>query len=140
MHTPRSRARAGGESDAFTRSVNVTLTAIAAFAGIVALVMLAAGPAVMDILFGGDVDYDRGGLVLVSIGMGLYLSAATLNQALLAHAKARQSATWWAACAIAFVLFLLLVELDDRVLQVEVAFVGAAALLATSLYALYSRA
>jgi O-antigen/teichoic acid export membrane protein len=135
-----TRARAGGERDAFARSVNVTLAAIAGFAGIVALVMLAAGPQVMDVLFGGDFDYDRVGLVLVSLGMGLYLSAATLNQALLAHERARQSATCWAACAIAFVLFLLLADFDDRVLQVEVAFVGAAAVLAGSLYALYSRA
>jgi O-antigen/teichoic acid export membrane protein len=135
-----TRARAGGESDAFARSVNVTLAAIAGFAGVVALVMLAAGPTVMDLLFGGDFHYDRGGLVLVSFGMGLYLSAATLNQALLAHAKARQSATCWAACAITFVLFLVLLDFDDRVLQVEVAFVGAAALLSGSLYALYSRA
>jgi O-antigen/teichoic acid export membrane protein len=135
-----TRARAGGERDTFARSVNVTLTAIAGFAGIVALVMLAAGPAVMDLLFGGDFDYDRLGLVLVSLGMGLYLSAATLNQALLAHARARQSATCWAACAAAFVLFLVLADFDDRVLQVEVAFLGAAALLASSLYALYTRA
>jgi O-antigen/teichoic acid export membrane protein len=135
-----TRARAGGERDEFSRSVNVTLTAIAGFAGIVALVMLVAGPTVMDVLFGGNFDYDRVGLVLVSLGMGLYLSAATLNQALLAHAKPGQSATCWAACAITFVLFLLLADFDDRVLQVEVAFVAAAALLAGSLYALYSRA
>jgi hypothetical protein len=38
------------------------------------------------------------------------------------------------------VLFLLFVEFDDQVLQVELAFTGAAALLAGSLYALYSRA
>jgi O-antigen/teichoic acid export membrane protein len=135
-----TRLRAGGERDPFARSVNLTLAAIAGFAGIVALVMLAAGPQVMDLLFGGDFDYERGGLVLVALGMGLYLSAATLNQALLAHARAMQSATCWVACALAFVLFLLLVELDDRVLQVEVAFVCAAALLAGSLYALYRRA
>ena len=135
-----TRARAGGERDAFARSVNVTLTAIAVFAGVVALVMLAIGPKLMDVVFGGDFDYDRVGLVLVSIGMGLYLSAATLNQALLAHARAAQSATCWVACATAFVLFLLLADFDDRVLQVEVAYVGAAALLAGSLYALYSRA
>jgi O-antigen/teichoic acid export membrane protein len=135
-----TRLRAGGERDPFARSVNLTLRAIAAFAGIVALVMLVAGPALMDLLFGGDFDYGRGGLVLVAAGMGLYLSAATLNQALLAHARAPQSAACWAACAVVFVLFLLLVEFDDRVLQVEVAFVGAAALLAGSLYALYSRA
>jgi O-antigen/teichoic acid export membrane protein len=135
-----TRARAGGERDAFARSVNVTLTAIAGFAGIVALVMLAAGPTVMDLLFGGNFDYDRGGLVLVSAGMGLYLSAATLNQALLAHARARQSATCWVACAAAFVLFLLLADFDDRVLQVQIAFTGAAALLAGTLYVLYRRA
>ena len=135
-----TRLRAGGERDPFTRSVNLTLRAIAAFAGIVALVMLIAGPALMDLLFGGDFDYGRGGLVLVAAGMGLYLSAATLNQALLAHARAPQSAACWAACAVVFVLFLVLVEFDDRVLQVEVAFIGAAALLAGSLYALYSRA
>ena len=135
-----TRLRAGGERDPFARSVNLTLRAIAGFAGIVALVMLVAGPQLMDLLFGGDFDYGRGGLVLVSVGMGLYLSAATLNQALLAQARATQSAACWTACAVVFVLFLLLVEFDDRVLQVEVAFIGAAALLAGSLYALYSRA
>jgi hypothetical protein len=102
--------------------------------------MLFAGPQVMDLLFGGDFDYERGGLVLVSIGMGLYLAAATLNQALLAHARAPQSAACWVVAAAAFVLFLLLVEFDDRVLQVEVAFVSAAALLSAALYALYRRA
>ena len=135
-----TRLRAGGERDPFARSVNLTLRAIAGFAGIVALVMFVAGPALMDLLFGGDFDYGRGGLVLVALGMGLYLSAATLNQALLAHERAPQSAACWAACAVVFVLFLLFVEFDDRVLQVEVAFIGAAALLAGSLYVLYRRA
>jgi O-antigen/teichoic acid export membrane protein len=135
-----TRLRAGGELDPFARSVNVTLGAIAAFAGCVALVMLIAGPQVMDLLFGGDFDYGRGGLVLVAAGMGLYLCAATLNQALLAHEHAGRSAACWAVTAAAFVLFLVLVEFDDRVLQVEAAFTGAAALLAAALYALYRRA
>ena len=120
--------------------MNVTLTAIAGFAGCVALVMLVAGPQLMDLLFGGDFDYERGGLVLVAIGMGLYLSAATLNQALLAHGRAPHAAGAWLACAAGFALFLLLADFDDRVLQVEVAFIGAALLLAASLYALYRRA
>jgi O-antigen/teichoic acid export membrane protein len=135
-----TRLRAGGEADPFRRSVNVTLAAIGGFALLVAAVMVAAGPALMDVVFGGDFEYDRGGLVLIALGMGLYLSAATLNQALLAHARAAQSAACWAACAVAFVLFLLLVDFDNRVLQVEVAFLGAAALLAGSLYAQYRRA
>jgi O-antigen/teichoic acid export membrane protein len=134
-----TRLRASGESDPFRRSVNVTLMAIAAFAGAVGLVMLVAGPFVMDLLFGGEGHYDRGGLVLVSIGMGVYLSAATLNQALLAHARARQASVCWVATAVAFVGFLLLPVIDDPVLQVEVGFLGAALLLCTLLYSQYRR-
>ena len=132
-----TRLRAVGETDPFRRSVSVTLLAIAGFAGAVALVMLAAGPAVMNLLFGGEYDYGRWGLVLVALGMGLYLSAATLNQALLAHDRAGQASAVWVVTAAAFVLFLLLVELDDRVLQVELAFTGAAVGLSFALYGLY---
>jgi O-antigen/teichoic acid export membrane protein len=135
-----TRLRASGESDPFRRSVNLTLTAIAGFAGCVALVMLAAGPQLMDLLFGGDFDYERGGLVLVAVGMGLYLSAATLNQALLAHGLAAQASACWISAAAGFVVFLLLADFNDRVLQVELAFVGAAALLSAALYGLYRRA
>jgi O-antigen/teichoic acid export membrane protein len=135
-----TRLRASGETDPFRRSVNVTLMAIAGFAGCVALVMLAIGPWVMDVLFGGNFDYGRWGLVLVSIGMGLYLSAATLNQALLAHGRAQQSCLAWVGCAVTLALFLLLADFDDPVLQVELAFVGAAATLCTLLWLLYRRA
>jgi O-antigen/teichoic acid export membrane protein len=131
--------RASGESDPFRRSVNLTLAAICGFAGAVAVVMLAAGPFVMDLLFGGEEDYERGGLVLISLGMGLYLSAATLNQALLARARARESCACWVTAAIAFVGFLALPLMDDRVLQVEVGFLGAALALCALLYAQYRR-
>ena len=132
-----TRLRASGEPDPFRRSVNVTLIAIAVFAAAVALVMLAAGPAVMDLVFGGDFDYDRGGLVLISVGMGLYLCAATLNQALLAQARAKEACACWVTAATGFVLFLLLADFEDRVLQVEVCYVGGAVVLATLLYLLY---
>jgi O-antigen/teichoic acid export membrane protein len=135
-----TRLVASGETDPFRRSVNLTLIAIAGFAGCVALVMLAVGPWLMGLVFGGDFDYERAGLVLISIGMGLYLSAATLNQALLAHGRAAQAAVAWAACAIGFALFLLVVEFDDRVLQVEIAYLGGAAVLCALLHALYRRA
>ena len=135
-----TRLRAGGETDPFRRSVNLTLIAIAGFAACVALVMLAIGPWLMDVVFGGGFDYERGGLVLVAIGMGLYLSAATLNQALLAHGRAPHAAVAWLGCAVAFALFLLIADFDDRVLQVEIAFVGAAAVLCALLHGLYRRA
>jgi O-antigen/teichoic acid export membrane protein len=134
-----TRLRAEGQGDPFRRSVNLTLMAIAVFAACVALVMLAIGPLLMDLVFGGDFDYERGGLVLVSAGMGLYLGAATLNQALLAHGRAAQAASAWALCAAAFSLFLLLADFDNRVLQVELAFMCAAAGLIALLYLLYRR-
>ena len=129
-----------GDVDPFQRSVNLTLIAIGVFAGSVALVMAVAGPSIMGVVFGGDFDYDRGGLVLVSLAMGLYLSAATINQALLAQGRARQAAACWVGCAVGFVVFLLVSPVDDPVLSVEVALLGAAAGLCTLLYTLYRRA
>ena len=134
-----TRLRAGGEDDPFRRSVNVTLAAIAAFAALVALVMLALGPELMRLFFGEGFTYARGGLVLVAVGTGLYLAAATLNQAALARAQARAAATCWAVTATAFAASLLAWRLDDRVLQVEIAFVAAAGLLCALLGALYRR-
>jgi O-antigen/teichoic acid export membrane protein len=134
-----TRLRVSGASDPFRRSVNVTLVAIAAFAGCVALAMLAIGPSLMDVVFGGDLAYDRLGLVLISLGMGLYLAAATLNQALLARARARAACTCWLTAATAYVGFLLLPGFDDRVVQVEIGYAGAALVLCSLLYALYRR-
>ncbi len=134
-----TRLRAGGEADPFRRSINLTLAAIAAFAALVALVMLALGPALMGTFFGGDFDYARSGLVLVAVGMGLYLAAATLNQAALARAQARAAAICWSVAAAGFVAFLVGVRFDDRVLQVEIAFVAGAALLCVLLAGLYRR-
>jgi len=134
-----TRLGARGETDPFRRTVNVTLIAIAGFAAVVALVMLVAGPAVMDLVFGGDFEYDRLGLVLIALGMGLYLSAATLNQALLARGQAARACAAWLAAAAGFVGFLLVPGFDDRVLQVEAGYVAAALVLSGLLYVLYRR-
>jgi hypothetical protein len=71
--------------------------------------------------------------------MGLYLAAATLNQALLARARARAACVCWLAAAGAYVAFLLAPDFDDRVLQVEIGYVGAALVLFGLLYGLYRR-
>ncbi len=132
-----TRLRAGGEQDPFRRSVNLTLVAVAGFAAVVTLVMAAIGPALMDLFFGGEVEYARGGLVLVALGMGFYLASATLNQAALAQGRAAQAAVCWTVSAGSFVTFLLVLRPDDRVLQVEAGFLGAALLLCGLLYAVY---
>ncbi len=134
-----TQMRAKDAADEFKRTVRVTLVAISAFAATVAFVLLAIGPWAMDILFGSDVDYGRGGLALIAAGMGLYLAAATLNQAALARGHAKEAATCWLTSAAAFVGFLLIPGWDDRVLQVEVGYAGGAAVLCALLYWLYRR-
>ena len=131
--------RAAGDSEAFARSVGVTVRAIAGFSGVVALTLLAVGPWAMDILFGSDVDYGRFGLALIAVGMGLYLAAATLNQAALARGRAKEAAACWLASALAFDGFLLIPGWDDRIVQVEVGYAGGAAVLCALLYWLYRR-
>jgi O-antigen/teichoic acid export membrane protein len=100
--------------------------------------VLAVGPAVMRLLFGSEFDYDRLGLAMVAAGMGLYLSATTVNQAVLAQGRARLAAACWAATAVFFVAFLLLADMEE-VREVEVAFLASAAMLAVLLYVVYRR-
>ena len=59
--------------------------------------------------------------------------------ALLARGHTVAASSCWAASAVGFVLFLLLVEADNRVLQVEVAYTGAAAVLGSALFVLFRR-
>ncbi len=134
-----TRLRAGGHSGPFRQSVGLTLAAVAGFAVTVTLALLAVGPEVMRLLFGDELDYARGGLVLMGAGMGLYLGSATLTQAALARGRAREAAVRWVAAAAAFVGVLLALDLDDRVLEVEVAFAGGALLLCVLMGELYRR-
>jgi O-antigen/teichoic acid export membrane protein len=115
-------------------AIRVTVLAIAAFAGAVVVALALIGPWAMNLLFGGDFDYARGGLVLVGIGMGFHLCAGTLNQAALARGRAGWAAGAWVGAAVVFLVWLLARPLSDVVLAVEVGYCGTAALLAAALW------
>ena len=83
----------------FHRSVRVVLLGVAAFTAFTALVVLVAGPQLMQLAFSDKFTYDRAGLLLVTLGMGLYLASVTLNQACLAQGQVRRAAARWLACA-----------------------------------------
>jgi O-antigen/teichoic acid export membrane protein len=135
-----TRLMAAGAGASFRRSVNVTLLAIAVFATGVAGVVLVVGPGLMTLFFGPSAEYDAPGLVVVAIGMGFYLAAATLSQALLARAAASRAAACWVAAATAFVALLLVPFVDRAVLRVELAYAASALVLCVLLYAMYRRA
>ncbi len=99
--------------EAFARAIRVTLLAIVAFAGAVALGLLLIGPWAMDVVFGHGYDYGRLGLAVIAVGMGFHLCAGTLNQAALARGHARAAATMWLVCAALFVVWMV-VPVDRR--------------------------
>jgi O-antigen/teichoic acid export membrane protein len=136
-HLTRLRASGDtGEAGAFAMSVRTTLTAIAGFAALVALVVAIAGPDLMQLAFGKKFTYDRAGLLIVTVGMGFYLSSGTLNQAALAQGQVRAAAVRWVICAAAFIGWNF-VPVFDEFRRVEVGFAGASALLCALLYVLY---
>ncbi len=120
----------------FRRSVRLTVAACLAFGGATVVGVLLVGPAAMRLLFGPEFDYDRLGLAMVAAGMGLYLAATTVNQAVLAQGRARFAAASWAVSAIFFVAFLLVASMEE-VREVEVAFLATAAILSILLYLAY---
>lgn len=136
-HLTRLRSRGDETSaEAFRVSVRMTLLVIAGFSVAVVLGLIAVGPQVMELAFGEKFEYDRLGLVLVGLGMGFYLTAATLNQAALAEGQARAAAGCWLVCAVGFIVINLVPGLDVF-RRVEVGFLAAAAVLSILLYALH---
>ena len=126
-------AATDGRED-FKRALRVTVLAIWGFAGAVVIGLAVIGPWAMDVLFGGDFDYARGGLVLVGFGMGFHLTAGTLNQAALARDRAGLAAAAWLGCAALFLLWLLTAPLDDQLLAVEIGYCATTAALAAVLW------
>jgi O-antigen/teichoic acid export membrane protein len=123
----------------FHKSVRGVLLGIAAFATFTAIVVLIAGPQLMQIAFSKKFTYDREGLLLVTLGMGLYLSSVTLNQACLAQGQVRRAAARWLLCAAFFIGWNFLPIVDNEFRRVEFGFALTAGLLFALLYLIYRR-
>lgn len=123
----------------FHRSVRMVLLGIAAFTAIAFLAMAVAGPKLMQIAFSDKFVYDREGLLLVTLGMGLYLSSVTINQACLAQGQVRRAAARWLGCAALFVAWNFVPLVGDEFRRVEIGFLLAAGVLFGLLYLIYRR-
>jgi O-antigen/teichoic acid export membrane protein len=124
---------------AFARAIRITVLAIGAFALLVALGLLLVGPAVMGRLFGQHFAYNRFGLALIGVGMGLHLTAGALNQAALARDRARIAAACWLVAAIVFVAWMLSPIVGGEVLRAEIGYAAATGLLVLLLTWVYRR-
>jgi O-antigen/teichoic acid export membrane protein len=125
--------------DQFGRAIRITILAIAAFAGLVALGLVILGPWAMGILFDDAASYGRFGLAAVALGMGAHLCAGTLNQAALARDHAGLAATAWICVAVVFVGWMLVGVVGDELVRAEVGYLGAASLLCGLLFVVYRR-
>jgi O-antigen/teichoic acid export membrane protein len=121
----------------FHRSVRGVLLGVSAFTALAALVVLAAGPKAMQIAFSDKFTYDRVGLLLVALGMGLYLASVTVNQACLAQGQVRRAAARWISCAAFFILWNFLPIVSDEFRRVEIGFALTAGVLFALLYLVY---
>jgi hypothetical protein len=121
----------------FHRSVRGVLLGIAGFASFTGLVVLIAGPKLMQIAFSDKFTYDRIGLLLVTLGMGLYLGSVTLNQACLAQGQVRRAAARWLGCAAFFIAWNFLPLVGDEFRRVEIGFALTAGVLFARLYLVY---
>ena len=123
----------------FHKSVRMVLLGIAAFTAFTALVVLIAGPQLMQIAFSDKFSYDREGLLLVTLGMGLYLSSVTLNQACLAQGQVRRAAARWLLCAAFFIGWNFLPFVANEFRRVEIGFALTAGVLFGLLFLIYRK-
>jgi O-antigen/teichoic acid export membrane protein len=136
-HLTRLRSRGRADADAaFAGSVELTLRAVGVFTVFVGTIVAIAGPKLMQIAFSDRFTYDRFGLLIVTLAMGLYLASTTLNQAALARGLSRQAAARWISCAIGFLIWSLL-PIFEPARRIELGFVIAAGVLFISLLLLY---
>jgi O-antigen/teichoic acid export membrane protein len=128
-----------GSEDEFHRSVRMVLLGIAAFTVLMALVILIAGPRIMQIAFSKKFAYDRAELLLVAAGTGLYLSSVTVNQACVAQGQVRRAAARWILCAALFIAWNFVPLVGNEFHRIEIGFTLAAGVLLGLLYIIYRR-
>jgi O-antigen/teichoic acid export membrane protein len=135
LHTSGSEE---GERE-FRHTVRMVLLGLAGFTALAFVFMAAVGPQAMQIAFSNKFTYDREGLLLVTLGMGLYLSSVTVNQACVAQGQVRRAALRWIGCATLFIAWNFVPLVSDEFRRVEIGFLLAAGVLFSLLYYVYRR-
>jgi O-antigen/teichoic acid export membrane protein len=127
-----------GNHRALRRQVGAVAGGMLGVSAILVAGALVAGPEIMTLLFGAGFDVGRTDLAILSAGVGTYLAAATLGQAVLARARSLAAAGAWVVAATAFVVVELSVG-GAPFHRVSVAFAVATAIACALLAALVVR-
>jgi O-antigen/teichoic acid export membrane protein len=98
-----TRMHADDELHGLRRAVARTVGLLLALGGAIVVAALAVGPPALRLLFGEEYDVGRLELTVLGAGVGCYLAAATITQALLALDNGTRAAWAWCLSAAVFV-------------------------------------
>jgi O-antigen/teichoic acid export membrane protein len=119
-----TRMHATADGARFRRAVINTVLFLLGCGAVIAAAMAVAGPASMQVLYGGEFHAARIDLVILGLGTGFYLAASTVSQALLAIDHATRAAAAWTLSAASFVALYTVLPGGDLA-RVSAAFTGA---------------
>ena len=105
----------------FRRAVVQATGMLLGVGGVIVVAAAILGPESMGILYGSGFDAGRSELVLLGAGVGFYLAASTLSQALLALDAGGRAAACWAIAAVLFVGLYVAVP-GEPLMRISVAF------------------
>ena len=117
-----TRLHATDDTAAFRAAVWRTVGILIGIAGLMAVGAMAVGPPALRIVYGEDFAAGRAALGLLGVGVGLYLAASTISQALLAQDRGAAAALAWAVAAVLFVGIFFLLP-GGELMRIAVAFV-----------------
>jgi O-antigen/teichoic acid export membrane protein len=124
--------QASDEHRLLRRAVTRTSLCLLAASALIVGTAAAFGPPAMSLLFGSSFEAGRVELALLGAGVGFYLAAATVSQALLALDATGRAAVAWAASAVTFgCLFLVLP--GDQLVRIATGFAFATLLACAAL-------
>jgi len=120
-----TRLQAADDSESFHRAVRQLALVLLTTGALIVALAAAVGPEALRILYGADFVADRHSLALLGLGVGCYLAAATVSQALLALDRGVAAASAWGTAAVLF-LTLYVVSPGDELFRVSLSFTLAA--------------
>lgn len=116
-----TRLQAGDEMSRFRHALRRAAVVLVGTTVLLALCAVIVGPEAMRAIYGKSFVADAGALALLGLGVGFYLGAATVSQALLALDRGKLAALAWTASALCYLALYFAVP-GGQLMRIAIAF------------------